>query len=438
MYSFRRVNDIVDKLVSDKTGIINKCIELHPEADAPQLFHFYAQACDTALMTGYSNFKNTGGVSTDRRTAMAKAIGEAIERYCSSFYSIEDQPLCSYKDAYFKADSFQNYQYFTPAQFQDPEFPFVPFCEDTLIRWTPAIDIKTLQEIYVPSASVWMPYYFDQKIGEAQIYQTISTGLSCHCSLEEAILGGLLEVIERDGFSLTWQGMLSHPHIIPESLSDANHALLECIEQSGHSVTLLNGTTDLGIPTIIAVAFSECRPAPPLVVSAASDLDPEDAIRKALEELVHTRRYMRELQAWTGPEYTVDDYNQVKSQIDHLKLWGAEHMANHAKFLISSENRVKFNDIPSIKFGNPKTSLIELVERIHSKGYSCLFTDLTTSDIRSLGLRVVRAIIPGLHPFFIGHKWRARNCKRLYEAPQQYGHQPVSRNFDNPIPHPFP
>lgn len=438
MYSFRRLNDIIEDLVDSRSGIINKCYELQPEPDAPQLFHFYAQASNTKVFSGNPNFRNTGGVSTDRKIAMAKAVGEAVERYCSAFFDVKDLPLCTYDDADFEAVHPDFFQYFTDEQYELPGFPFLPFNTNTQIRWTEAIDLCTSELKHIPAACVWMPYYFDRAAGDTPIFQPISTGLSCHCSLEEAILGGVLEVVERDAFSMTWQAKLSHPHIIIESLSDDNYDLVRKIESVGHKVYLLNATTDLGIPVILAVAHRERHPAPPLVVAAASELDPETAVRKCLEELVHTRRYMRELQAWGGSYDAPADLDEIKDQIDHLRFWGSDSVLKYSEFLINSENRVEFSSIESMEKKSVKDSLQGLTSQLLKKGYSSYFVDLTTDDVMGLGLRVVRAVVPGLHPFFIGHAWRARNCKRLFSSPQLFGHKPLSRGHDNIYPHPFP
>jgi ribosomal protein S12 methylthiotransferase accessory factor len=54
-------------------------------------------------------------------------------------------------------------------------------------------------------------------------------------------------------------------------------------------------------------------------------------------------------------------------------------------------------------------------------------------------LKVVRAIIPGFHPLFMGHKLRALGGSRLWQVPQSLGYQGINRDTgDNPAPHPYP
>ena len=438
MGSIRRLTDIAEKLVDGKTGVIKLCYELQPEPDAPQLFHYYAHTSNTAAFSRQSNFRNTGGVATTRRVAMAKAIGEAVERYCSALFESEELPLTSYDQAPFACVPPERFRYFLDEQFADPEFPYRPFERNTPVRWTPAIDLKNCEEVHVPACAVWMPYYFDVDLGEVPVFQPISSGLSAHCSLEEATLGGVLEVVERDAFSMTWQGRLSHPRIRIETLSDANHALARKIEATGDELFLLNATTDLGIPVVMGVARGARAPAPPLVVSAAAELDPEEAVRKALEEIVHTRRYMREVQDWSEPFEPGENWSGINEQIHHLRLWGDRAMLPHAQFLTASRERIDWSELPNVDCGDAAQSLRSLVARLDDHGFRAYAADLTTPDVRALGMRVVRALVPGLHPFFIGHRIRARNCARLFEVPQRLGLPAVAPGGDNPVPHPFP
>ena len=69
----------------------------------------------------------------------------------------------------------------------------------------------------------------------------------------EAASSGICEVIERDAVTLTWQAMISPPRIQVETLSDANYDLVQRFERSGGEVTLLDITTDVGVPTVMSV-----------------------------------------------------------------------------------------------------------------------------------------------------------------------------------------
>src|SRR5438067_523325 len=89
----QKLIDALPYLVDEKVGIINVVQEVRRFPGAPNFFHYAAEACNTRAFTKQTNFAITGGASVDRDRAIAKAAGEAIERYCSAIYDVESLPL---------------------------------------------------------------------------------------------------------------------------------------------------------------------------------------------------------------------------------------------------------------------------------------------------------------------------------------------------------
>lgn len=86
-------------LISKKTGIIKECIEIMNENFDPKLYFYTTKMADTSK---YKNFNkchvNNGGAGLTRIKAMASAIGESVERYCSSIYNPEEFVFASYNE----------------------------------------------------------------------------------------------------------------------------------------------------------------------------------------------------------------------------------------------------------------------------------------------------------------------------------------------------
>lgn len=434
-----RLFDVLDCLVHERVGIIRHLIEVKREAGAPDFFAFYARACDTSAFCGQRNFSDAGGASTDRRIAMAKAVGEAVERYCAAFYYPEELPLCSFDSAPFRCIQPDRFALYSERQYYQAGFPYVAFTNATPVRWTPGVDLTSGQTFHLPAAMVFIPYVYVQRSGEPPIAQSISTGAACHCSMAEAAIGAICEVIERDAFTITWQAQLAMPQIMSETLSELNQDLVGRLEETGASVVVLNITMDHGIPTILSVLRSDSPEAPGLVFAAATHLNPELAVRKSLEELAHTRRMAQELKMTRPPFVPEPGFENVVTQTCHVLLYCDQKNSGLADFLFASEKRVSFDDIPNISRGNPDSDLDTLVHGLAVLNYQVLVVDLTTSDIRDLGLHVVRAIIPGFHPLFFGHNVRALGGDRLWQVPQKLGHRGITaESGDNPAPHPYP
>ena len=434
-----RLFDIADSLIDEKVGIIQEVHEVPRETGTPDFFFFYATACNANAFTPQKNYRHTGGASAQRSHAMAKAIGEAVERYCSAIYKKDEYPLVSFESASFQCVPPTNFSPYGQEQFAEPTFPFVEFTEGTPVRWVEAFDPVTNEAWHVPAAAVFMPYYFDTEKGEKPIGQRISTGLACHCSREEASIAAICEVIERDAFTITWQARLGRQPIKLDTLSIANQELIDRFERIGARVTLLDLTMDHGVPTILAVGRHSEPEAPALVCAASTSLDPEVAVRKSLEELAHTWRLACQLKRQKEPIVAGRDFQKVSTQDDHVHLFCEQANSPLSDFLFTSCHQVNFHEIGNLASGDPYHDLNVLISKVNSVNHQVLLVDLTTSDVKELGLSVIRAVIPGFHPLFIGHRLRAKGGIRLWSVPQKLGYPAIDPKIgDNPIPHPFP
>ena len=439
--TFYRQLDLVEYLVDDHVGVIRHLVPMRKDAGAPDLFCYYARACNTSPLGGLRNFPDAGGASVDRCLAMAKAVSEAVERYCAALYDPGDLPFCSYDSALFACVSPNEFALYSSGQYEEPQFPYVPFTTSTPIRWVQADNLTTGKVQYVPAAMVFAPYHFDHDptSREPAIAQPISTGLACHCSPAEAALSGVCEVIERDAFSITWQARIAPPRIRLDTLPESNRDLISRFVRSGASVTLFNITMDHGISTVLAVLQYHTNDAPALVLAAAVHLDPEHAIRKCLEELELTRRLALHLKSNLPPFDPGEGFVNVNSQEDHVRLYCSSQHASLADFLFASSHQIAFREMTNNATGSPEEDLGLIIKELRKITHAVLITDLTTDDIRPLGLTVVRAVIPGFHPLFFGHRYRALGGRRLWSTPQELGYQGIHKaSGDNSSPHPYP
>jgi inorganic pyrophosphatase len=172
--------------MDDEAGGDNKLLAVPIDNDDPEFFHYHSTSCDTARFSSVKNFSENGGVSTDRYTAIAKALGEAVERYCAAIYDPGDLTLARYRDLSPKAVHPGRMTVYRPDQFRQSGFPWVPFTEDSLVHWTPGRSLLSGEQILVPAAAVYIPFHYSQSPGAAPILQPISTGLACGSSFEEA------------------------------------------------------------------------------------------------------------------------------------------------------------------------------------------------------------------------------------------------------------
>jgi ribosomal protein S12 methylthiotransferase accessory factor len=438
--SVAAVAGVGDVLIDDRVGVVRSLVEVFPEAGAPNFFHFRATAANTAAFVRLENFGQTGGASARREVAAAKAIGEAVERYSSAVYDVEELPLCSYREAPFACTAPAEYALYRDEQYEEPGFSWVPFNEDTPVRWTPAVDLATGEPCHVPAARTYMPYFYFVGTGDSPIDQPISTGLACGIGVDAATRAAIGEVVERDAVLIVWQAMISPPQIRLETLSAHNYDLVKRFEAAENDVVMFDLSLDTGIPTILSVLRGRSPDAPALVVAAATSVDPEEAAEKSLEELALTRVYSHEMKTH-APPLVADppQYTAVHDQRTHLHFWTDHAALPLADFLFASSARVDFDNITSLATGDPAGDVSVMVDRIRGVGERVLAADLTTDDVRELGFAVIRAVVPGFHPLHLGHPVRALGGRRLWNVPQQLGYPGIDpESGDNPAPHPYP
>ncbi|HXT68720.1 MAG TPA: YcaO-like family protein [Vicinamibacterales bacterium] len=425
-------------LVDEAVGIINRVEEVRPDPGAPAFFHYAGLACNTRAFSRQQNFGNSGGASANRERAVAKAIGEAVERYCSSLYDVEELALFASSDASARHVAPSEFALHSPEQYESPGFPWVPFEETTPVRWVLGRELPGGAETFVPAAMVYVPYTYYRGTGDSPIAQPISTGLACHSSETAAAIGAICEVVERDAFTLTWQAMQAPPQIRIETLNDEAYDLVQRFERTGDKVVLFSLPTDHGLPTILAVLRGQSVHRPALVFAAATAPTPAGAVRSALEELAHTRRYSQQITDRMKRLALVSDHANVVDQLDHLNVYCDHGNARLADFLFQSNARLDYEELRGLESATGEETLQRVVEAIGAIGHRIVLVNLTSPDVQELGLTVVRAVVPGFHPLFMGHRIRALGGTRLWEFPQRLGQRGIARWVDNPAPHPYP
>jgi ribosomal protein S12 methylthiotransferase accessory factor len=165
-----------------------------------------------------------------------------------------------------------------------------------------------------------------------------------------------------------------------------------------------------------------------------------DAAPKSLEELAHTRRYCQWVKthvARLAPD--PPKFECVVDQLTHLGFYVDHANLHYASFLFASDLRVDFETMPNLSTGNDGDDLSALAAAVAATGDRALVADLTTADVASLGLTVVRAVVPGYQPLHMGFHLRATGGRRLYEVPRRLGYEGIEFGGpDNGAPHPYP
>lgn len=446
--SYRLTNPLDYHLPTE--GYVNhQCSALGTWA-RPDLFHSI-----TSPVTGVYHLQGRtsinpvgwGGHSSNFATSERIGILEGLERYCGhwarnrartiidSYHNLSPDALDPRTCGLYHPDTYQK------------ALHLVPFDPDLKIAWVWGYSMSQRRPLLVPEQ---LAYYFAQTENDPAFVNDTSNGCAIGSCLDEAILFGLLELIERDNFLIHWYTKLAAPRIDPwSSKNERTLHLLDRIERLNYDIHLLDTRLDLPFPTVTAVAVRRDGGFGALAIAAGAGIEPEDAIRSALCELAAYIPSMPERVSadLDNLRQLAKDYSKVRTIEHHTLLYGLPEMVRHAEFLYQNplvrsvetvyaqwnEQRPRNWDLRAdLQYG---------IEQLGALDIDCIVVDQTAPELKGTGLRVVRVLAPGLVPIDFGwNRHRIFALSRLRTAPLAAGYpetvfDPSALNF---APHPFP
>lgn len=224
-----------------------------------------------------------------------------------------------------------------------------------------------------------------------------SNGLAAGACLEEAILQGLLELVERDAVAMWWYHRARRPS---SGLEDQPmlKAAVEAEAALGRRLEVLDLTHDLNIPVFCAVSSELERWVPAsLRLGFGAHLLPEVALERALSELTQLEAIGERRLPWEW--FPLEDHAFLQADPSCAK---ATERAGRLERARSQPQPLAL--LPLLE---------QVIAQVEARGLEVLVTDLTRPDIP---LRVVRVVVPGLHPF-----WPRFRPGRLFEVPVALG-----------------
>ena len=376
--------------------------------------------------------KSAGKGSTPRQSE-ASALCEAVERYCGAFHG--DEIRCRRRLADFEkageseAIAPNDVQLFSDRQLDDAErinarghpYNFVPARLDpeAEIDWSPAWSLTQERQRYLPTAIL---YGMTAEDGDGPDLRADSNGCAAGNTLEEAILQGFFELVERDAFAIWWYNRLRLPEVDLAGFDDEYLASAhDYYRRLQREMWVLDATGDLGIPVFVAVSRRTGGEAEAILYSAGAHTDPRIAALRAVCELNQCLQWMPGM-ARSGADPGVDD---PLSQW----WWRNGKLADHP-WLAPAPGADRRG--PAGHAAPETTDTREDVERcralVEARGMEFLVLDQTRPDI---GMPVARVIVPGLR-----HFWERFAPGRLYDVPVALGRRdsPLAEEQLNPVP----
>ena len=419
--------------LSPLTGVVRELTKL----PSNRLNHTYiAKHHFVTIFDDLDNLrKNLGGRSAGkgRTDIQARASGfcEAIERYSGVFQGNEITITSSYQQMREQAIHPNTCMNFSQQQYQNREewngschgwFQKVPesFNETRVIDWTPVWSLTAQDFKYLPTAYCYYGYPHSQQLD----CWADSNGCAAGNTIEEAILQGFMELVERDSVALWWYNRLQKPQVDLDSFDEPYyHHLQQYYQELGRELWVLDITSDLNIPTFAAISCKCNSAIEDIILGYGTHFEPKIAMSRALTEL---NQILPSVVSTNS-----DGMTNYPQYIDPLaiKWWTTATLTNHPYLVPNHHIKPKIYSDYDYIANNDLLDDVQLCQKIvEEKNMEMLVLDQTRPDI---GLRVAKVIVPGMR-----HMWKRVGTGRLYDVPVKMGwlKEPLTEEQLNPFP----
>lgn len=418
----RRLAGVVD----ERTGIVQKlALDALSPALAPE-----APITATAVLSPYTDGeyrahrcgepKVGAGKGVTPADALIRAVGEAVERYSAGRFRTEDHLRASVAEM--KADFIapERLCLYAEEQYARPDFPFARLDPGTPIPWVLGQWLDTREPVYVPAH----PTYFNYPCRPEEYFCDVtSNGLAAGPTLDEAVMGAALELLERDAFMISWLARLPGKRLVLDgSLDPYAREVARQLAERGARLELYLVDAGVAVPTVVCIGYGDGKRWPGATASIAAHLSPRTAIRKAILEQGHIGPYL--LRLMTGEETVVPERPEdVHSLEDHALYYIPPSRAG-ALDVLGAGGEVDVADLEE----PAEISLSAIVERVGAAGLRMAMVDVTSPDLATTPFRVARVLGPDFQQIHFGHdNVRLGNPRLRAMAPQGF----------NPEPHPM-
>lgn len=391
--------------------------------------HYFPFFTDSVEQVQINRWARSGAGGRTPAHAKTSALCESLERYSAIFWGEEQRIKASYASLGEQAVHVRELAQYSDTQYtkraelnaralRNQQLISDPLDDHTEINWTPAWSLTHQRFRYVPTSYL----YYGHRDRDATRLSD-SNGNAAGNTLEEAIIHGFFELIERDAVALWWYNRVRRPELDAESFAikywDQTKRVFErTMQREMHALDL---TADSGIPAVAVVSRRKDWPIEDITMGFAAHLDPTVALSRAL---AGANQYL------TSLTRRGKDGNTVYRFIDPetLAWWKSATYAKEPYLLPDpSARKRRAGDFPVLATNDVKTDLEYCIEVTKKLGLEMLVVDMTRPDI---GLPVAKVLVPGLR-----HFWRRLAPGRLYDVPVSLGWVDRKRSEDemNPI-----
>jgi ribosomal protein S12 methylthiotransferase accessory factor len=418
--------------ISPITGVVRSLKRISD--DQNPLRHSYSAGHNLASMSDSLYFlrktlrSRSGGKGKTDIQSKVSGLCEAIERYSGVFQgneirkkgsktkmgaaAIHPNDCMNFSDEQYKTR--QEWNAKCAANKRVPE----PFDEGLEIEWTPLWSLTNQDFKYLPTAYC---YYGYPILGKPFCWAN-SNGNAAGNTIEEAILQGFMELVERDSVALWWYNRIKMPEVNLDSFDEPYFQALKNYYQTIHrDLWVLDLTSDLNIPTFAAISRRTDKQIEDIIFGFGAHFDPRLGILRAMTEANQILDGFLAV-APDGSTRYLDSDEPTRDWWTTARLENQSYLApdeSAAPRVSSGYSQLCSDDL--------RDDVITCANIVEKNGMEMLVLDQTRPDLE---LNVVKVVVPGMR-----HFWKRLGPGRLYDVPPRLGWlpEPLKENQLNPL-----
>lgn len=413
--------------------------------DEPSYFAYRTFSPDSTPNIG------SGADFMSSEKAAWRALGEGLERYIWRYYDFYSEGIlkCSQNDLRSQHLDLGHLVSFSSEQ--RSESPVLQYSADTEFGWIRASSLVNGDEILYP-AQLFSSRYMKNHVrsllntrqGENETLEpmlrwSVTTGLGTGVNATDAIVSGILELIERDAFMISYLNKMSPPVIDIEHLS-AQDKEIEYIYQRfskyGLRAHIIELPTDFPV-YVFAVLLEDCIGTGPVwAVGASADTNQRQAIIDALSEAFTVRIFIR----YKQNSIQLPSDIRALNQDTRLIFWSKPENKDKLRFFVEGPTKKillpdkGLDDKAHIR--HSASSLEMLRNSFKELGTDVVSVNLSHPAAQTAGLHTYMTVAPELQPLHLFERMPYISGERLQSVPAKLGYRARKVIFTEP--HPFP
>jgi ribosomal protein S12 methylthiotransferase accessory factor len=400
--------------------------------DEPAMHSWYG-------ICGAKEFPVGGASFLHESDAVSAMLSEALERYLWSeltdhfrapIYATAEE--ISRRGAYIAPERFAG---FSPAQ--RAHTADLRLRSDASYLWIYGTSLMSGRSTYIPAQTAsGAPFVTADGNPEPLIRERTTGGLATWHSQTGARLRGMLELIERDAYLVTWLNQLTPRRINMTLLHEHSAAIRDMTARCARyrlRTHVLRLVTDAPTHAVCVVLEDESGAGPRYAFGLNAHYSLERAVEKAMSEAVRARAAVR-VRLSRGEKWNRATRTSDIGHRDRLLYWADADNAQRLSHLLEgaeeeAAERPWDNDTET-------EHLQRLLAWCREKDYECISVPLTHSKHNRTTLHIEQMVMPDLQPIYLHERTQHLGGTRLTSVPAAMNERQRPAPFSD-APHPF-